>query len=128
MRDSQKPREMSSSIKNLLKNIEMDEQRVIKAFLIADKSGRQRDMECAFTLLDENGNPVGAPIASGSFAGMRTPTMHMPPVELFDLEYGVEYIEGFIIDGKFYSREGADIELGGQGEELHSEQLYEEMR
>lgn len=119
---------MSSSLENILIKIDGEnDANIVCAFSVRDKRGREREVECAFTLLDENGNPIGEPMKSGAFAGMSTPTMHIPPVEVFELEYGVEYIEGFLIDGRFYTREAADIELGQDhehGHELQSEELY----
>lgn len=112
---------------NLLINVdEIHNKQIVKSFKILDKKGKQRDIECSFTLLNENGNPIGNPIPSGSFNGMKTPTMHMIPEELFDLEYGLEYIEGFTIDGEFYTREAADQELGGSGDNLQSEDMYKD--
>lgn len=127
MKQVKEYKKISSSLMNLLNKVDKMNDFTVTAFNVTDKSGQKRNIECSFTLLDENGHPVGDPIPSGSFAGIKIPTMHIPPVEVFELEYGTEYIEGFTIDGHFYTREDADRELGGWGknnDNLQSEDLY----
>lgn len=117
-----------ASLVNLFVAIDKMDPKQAAAMTVTDKLGRDREVKCGFSLLDENGNLIGEPIESGAFAGIKIPAFHMPPEELFDLEYGIEYIEGFIIDEKFYTREAADLELGGSGTNLQSEDLYKDVK